>query len=346
MPAPALHTWHLIVLVLVLAGAVLAADKSAPLPTTQRVGLVYGEIYLDHKTTVSHPEQPARLTSILDRLRETKLLDQLVIIAPRDAEMQWLRNIHSQQYIEHVRQACEENQRLLDSGDTPISASSYKSAIAAAGGVMAAIDEVAAGRVSSAFCAIRPPGHHALKDRAMGFCIFNNIAIAARYAQQKHKLAKVLIVDWDVHHGNGTQAAFDDDPSVFYFSVHRSPFYPRTGAAEDVGVGQGRGTKLNVPMHAGATDAEYIEAFKEKLVPAARTFRPDIVMISAGFDAHADDPLGGMKLTADGYAQLTRIVKGIAIEHCGGRLVSVLEGGYNLTALAASVEAHIRALME
>ena len=180
----------------------------------------------------------------------------------------------------------------------------------------------------------------------MGFCIFNNVAIAARYIQKHHKLAKVLIVDWDVHHGNGTQAAFYDDPTVFYFSTHQSPFYPGTGNANEKGVGKGQGFTLNVPLPAGSGDADYLKAFKEKLKPAADAFQPDFVLISAGFDAAQDDLLGQMKVTPEGYAELTRIVKGIAERYSKGRLVSILEGGYNLHSLAASVEAHIRALKQ
>ena len=204
----------------------------------------------------------------------------------------------------------------------------------------------AAERIRNAFCAVRPPGHHALKDRAMGFCFFNNVAIAAKYIQNKHHLARVLIVDWDVHHGNGTQAIFYDDPSVFYFSTHQSPFYPGTGGADEKGEGKGRGFTLNVPLPAGSGDADYAKAFEEKLKPAAAAFQPDFVLISAGFDAARGDLLGRMDLTPEGYAQLTRIVKAIAQQYCKGRLVSVLEGGYNLEALAASVEAHVRVLVE
>ncbi|KKM28032.1 hypothetical protein LCGC14_1568730 [marine sediment metagenome] len=178
----------------------------------------------------------------------------------------------------------------------------------------------------------------------MGFCLFNNAAVAARYIQQKHKLAKVLIIDWDVHHGNGTQAIFYDDPTVFYFGVHQSPFYPGTGSAEEKGVGQGLNYTLNVPLPAGTGDLKYREVFEKTLKPAAIAFKPDFVLISAGFDAHEDDPLGGMNVTAEGFAELTRIVKGIAGQCCKGRLVSILEGGYDLDGLAASVEAHIRVL--
>ncbi|MHC4518875.1 MAG: histone deacetylase family protein, partial [Planctomycetota bacterium] len=214
------------------------------------------------------------------------------------------------------------------------------------GGVLAAIDAVVQGDVTNAFCAVRPPGHHALEDRAMGFCIFNNVAIGTRYVQQKHDLAKVLIVDWDVHHGNGTQAAFYDDPNVLYFSTHQWPFYPGTGSPLQTGEGAGRDLTINIPLPAGSGDTEYAQAFEEHLRPAALAFRPDFVFISAGFDAQVNDRLGGMKVTPGGFARLTHIVKEIAAKCCRSRLVSVLEGGYGVEALAASAEAHVRALME
>ncbi|MBA7485700.1 Histone deacetylase-like amidohydrolase [subsurface metagenome] len=201
-------------------------------------------------------------------------------------------------------------------------------------------------RVTNAFCAVRPPGHHALENRAMGFCIFNNVAIGTRYIQAKHNLPKVLIVDWDVHHGNGTQAEFYDDPNVLYFSVHQYPFYPGSGSQAEQGGGKGLLTNINVPLPAGSGDDRYVKAFEEKLVPAASSFSPDFVLVSAGFDAHEGDLLGGMRVTDRGFAKLTQIVKGIAEKCCAGRLVSVLEGGYGLEGLAASVEAHIRVLMQ
>ena len=202
------------------------------------------------------------------------------------------------------------------------------------------------GEVTNAFCAVRPPGHHALADRAMGFCIFNNVAIAARYVQQQYGLSRVLIVDWDVHHGNGTQAAFYDDPSVLYFSVHQFPFYPGSGTEAEKGRGKGLNSTINVPLPRGSGDKEYLEAFEQKLCPAALAFAPQFVFVSAGFDAHENDTLGGMRVTTEGYGKLTRIVKGIADQCCQGRLVAVLEGGYGLGGLADAVETHIRVLMD
>jgi len=314
--------------------------------TAARTGFVYGDVYLKHDTGAGHPERPARLTAIVDRLKQTGLLAKLIELKPVAASVDWLTKVHTPAYVERVSRSCRGGTGYLDSGDTPVSTNSYDVALMAVGGVLGAVDAVMEGRVRNAFCAVRPPGHHALKDRAMGFCLFNNVALAAKYIQQKHKLAKVLIVDWDVHHGNSTQAAFYYDPTVFYFSVHQSPFYPGSGNADERGEGKGRGFTLNVPLPAGSGDADYKRAFTEKLLPAAATFKPDFVLISAGFDAAEGDLLGRMKLTPAGYAELTRMVKEIARQHCQGRLVSVLEGGYNLEALAASVEAHVRALAE
>ncbi len=311
-----------------------------------KVGFVYGEIYLRHKTGPSHPERPERLAAIVSRLEETGLLARLVRLDPAPAPVGWLTAVHDAGYVQRVRETCLAGSGYLDSTDTPVMRDSYEAAVAAAGGVMAAVDAVVGGKATSAFCAVRPPGHHASRDKAMGFCLLNNVAIAARYAQRQHKLANVLIVDWDVHHGNGTQAIFDDDPSVLYFSVHQAPFYPFTGCADDRGAGKATGTKINVPLRAGSGNAEYRKAFEETLRPAALAFRPDLVLISAGFDAHEDDLLGQMKVSTEGFAELTRIVRRIAEQCCGGRLVSVLEGGYNLSALAEAAEAHVRALMQ
>ncbi len=309
-------------------------------------GFVYDDIYLQHVTTDGHPERAERLTAIVEHLKAVGLYEKLTHIKPEPAEMKWIETVHSPVYIERVRKTVESSARYLDTMDVPVSKGSYKAAVMAVGGVLAAVDAVMAGKVGNAFCAVRPPGHHAVRDRAMGFCIFNNIAIAAKYLQQKYELKKVLIVDWDVHHGNGTQATFYDDPSVLYFSTHQYPFYPGTGDSDERGVGAGLGTTINVPLPAFSGDDVYREAFEEKLIPAATDFDPDFVLVSAGFDSHVDDLLGSMKVTEAGFAEQTRMVRTLAKQCCKGHLVATLEGGYHLKAQAMSVEAHIRVLME
>lgn len=311
-----------------------------------KTGFVYEDIYLKHETTPSHPESPERLTAIVEQLRASGLYSKLVPLQPKAASPRWLQTIHTPEYVARARKSCESGEAYLDSGDVPIGADSYEAAVRAAGGVLAAVDAVMAGQVTNAFCAVRPPGHHALTDKAMGFCIFNNVAVGTRYVQQQYDLARVLIVDWDVHHGNGTQAAFYDDPNVLYFSTHQWPFYPGTGSTTETGTGEGLNLTINVPLPAGSDDDDYARAFEEHLCPAALTFRPDFVFISAGFDAQENDALGSMKVTPAGFARLTRIVKDIAARSCQNRLVSVLEGGYGLNALATSAEAHIRTLMK
>jgi len=313
---------------------------------TSKTGFLYDDIYLRHETTKGHPESPQRLVAIVTRLKAKGLYSRLFTLTPSPAPSDWLTTVHTPEYIEQVRKSCEDGAEYLDSLDVPISPESYQVALAAVGGVLSAIDAVIEGKITNAFCAIRPPGHHALKDKTMGFCIFNNVAIGARYIQNRYNLSKILIVDWDVHHGNGTQVMFYDDPTVLYFSVHQYPFYPGTGSESEKGSGKGLNYNINVPLPAGSGDADYMSVFEEKLKPAALAFSPDFVLISAGFDAHKDDLLGGMKVTPQGFAEMTRIVKEIAQKCCEGRLVSVLEGGYYPEGLAASVEAHIQVLME
>ncbi len=309
-------------------------------------GWVYDPIYLEHEVSPGHPECPERLKAIVARLEKVGLAEQLVPIAAAPVDEKWLTTVHAPDYPPRVKSACQYNMRYMDSMDTPVGPRSYDAALVAVGGVLAATDAVLDGRVRNAFCAVRPPGHHACEFQAMGFCLFNNVAIAARYLQRQHQISKVLIVDFDVHHGNGTQEAFYSDPDVLFYSSHRYPFYPGTGAAGEIGDGPGRGLVINVPLAAGSDDAAHVSAMQEKLLPAAEQFQPEFVLVSAGFDSHRLDPLGGMRVTTEGFAQLTRIIKQIAEQYCQGRLVATLEGGYHLDALAESVEAHLRVLME
>ncbi len=301
-----------------------------------KVGLVYSDEYLKHDTG-NHPENGKRLEAILSLLKEKNVLKDLTFINPRKAKEKEIEYIHSPSYIQEVREICKRGGGFLDS-DTPVSRDSFEVALLAAGGVFNAIDSVVAD-LDSAFCLIRPPGHHALREKGMGFCLFNNVALGARYAQDKHHLKKVLIVDWDVHHGNGTQAAFYHDSSVLYLSLHRYPHYPGTGSIKEIGEGGGKGYTVNVPLPPGCGDSDYIYIFKEVLLPIAKKFKPDITFISAGFDAHGDDPLGGMSLTSQGYKALTFLIK-----ESSKKIVSCLEGGYNLKALRESVLAHLDSL--
>jgi acetoin utilization deacetylase AcuC-like enzyme/formylglycine-generating enzyme required for sulfatase activity len=319
--------------------------SSNPSQNAPKTGFVYKDIYVQHQTTPGHPERPARVVEIVENLIAKGLYSDLVYIEPTPPAIEWIKTVHEDEYIKRVESSCRDGTVYLDSPDVPVSRRSYEVALMAVGGVLNAVDAVMEGKVANAFCAVRPPGHHALKGRAMGFCIFNNVAIAARYIQQKYGLTNILIVDWDVHHGNGTQAEFYDDPNVLYFSVHQYPFYPGSGAEAEKGAGEGLNYTINVPLPAGSGDSDYIKAFNEKLRPAALAFSPEFVLISAGFDAHKDDLLGQMAVTANGFAEMTKIVKEIARKCCKGRLVAVLEGGYHLGGLAESVESHIRVLM-
>lgn len=310
-----------------------------------RTGFVYHPDYLKHDMGVGHPESPERLRAIVSRLEASGVLDRLVRIEPVMVSDEWVTQVHAPAYLKKLKTQTPSSGRVSLDPDTSISPGSLPAAYLAAGGALAAADAIMAGKVENAFCAVRPPGHHAERDRAMGFCLFNNVAIAARYLQHRHGVERVLIVDWDVHHGNGTQHAFYADPSVLFFSTHQFPYYPGTGRATERGEGKGEGSTINVPMSAGQGDEEYRDVFERVLVPAANEFKPDFVLISAGFDAHRDDPLAGMGLTEDGYATLSSIVAGIAHLHSHGRILSCLEGGYNLHALSVSVERHLLALL-
>ncbi len=329
-------------IVLMLATVAESGARSSP-ANTAPTALVYHSDYLLHAPGPRHPERPDRLRAVMAHLQRHGLLDTLLQLQPERVAESWITRVHTPEYVRQLQAAVQAAPTRLDA-DTSVSKHSYDVARRAVGGVLLAVDAVMAGQARNAFVASRPPGHHALADRAMGFCLLNHVAIAARYAQEKHGVSRILIVDWDVHHGNATQEVFWRDPSVLFFSTHQYPFYPGTGAASESGAGAGRGTTINVPLAAGSGDEALIAAFQERLQPAANDFKPEFVFISAGFDAHQRDPLGQFQVTESGYAKLTQIVKAIAEQHAAGRLVSVLEGGYDLDALGRSVEAHLRVL--
>lgn len=308
------------------------------------VGRVFDERYLGHAAP-GHVERPERLAAVCDALRAAGLWDRLVPLAARPADDADLLRVHSADHLGRVRRSAEGRGLVWFDADTFACPASADAAWLAAGGTCAAADAVMAGDVGAAFCAVRPPGHHALRDRAMGFCLLNNVAVATRYLQAARGVRRVLIVDWDLHHGNGTQEIFYRDADVLYVSTHQSPCYPGTGSAGETGEGPGLGRTLNYPLDPGSGDAEFLECIDDALALAAG-FAPEFVFISAGFDAHAADPLGALRLTEDGFAEATRRVVQLAVKTAGGRVVSVLEGGYNLDALGRCAVAHVRALME
>lgn len=308
-------------------------------------GIVLSPRYRDHLTGDGHPERPERVAVIEERLAADGLLPRLVRLAPRPADDVALERVHPAAYLSTVREDVSARD-TLSTGDTAVCPDSWTVARLAAGGLIGAVDAVCAGRVANAFAVVRPPGHHATPSRGMGFCLLSNVALAARHAQAAHGVRRVLIADWDVHHGNGTQDVFYEDGSVLFFDTHQHPLYPGTGLAHERGRGAGEGLTINCPFPAGAGRDEVVAAFRERLVPAADAFRPELVLVSAGFDSRVGDPLGSFRLTDDDFAELTAIVRGIAAKHCAGRIVSSLEGGYALEGLASAAAAHVRALVE
>jgi acetoin utilization deacetylase AcuC-like enzyme len=308
-----------------------------------KAGLVYDPIYLEHDTG-DHVENSRRLVEAMSYLKETGIREKLISLPARPASLEELKMIHAPEYISYVKSKAQKGGGWLDS-DTVMSTKSYEAALHAVGGVLVAVEAVVQEKVDNAFALVRPPGHHATHDQAMGFCIFNNVAIAARFGLSQFNLNRVLIVDFDVHHGNGTQDAFYAEPEVLYFSTHQYPFYPGTGGMDETGSGRGEGTTVNFPMAAGWGDEEYLRALNEVLVPVARRFQPQLILVSAGFDAHWADHLAMMKATITGFAQMTRILKELAAELCQGRLVFALEGGYNLRVVASSTKATFDVLL-
>ena len=292
-------------------------------------GLVSDERYLAHTLGKGHPESPERLKAILRQLKSSELDKATKSIQPSVNPISYIRTVHPEAHINRIaEQAHDESICRL-----------------AVSGTLDAVDAVCSGKVSNAFCAVRPPGHHASDRGEYGFCFYNNVAIAARYAQKKYKLTRILIVDWDYHHGDGTEWAFYDDPTVLFFSTHALYAFPGSGAANKTGIGEGKGFNINVPLPRGTNDKKILSAFTKQLVPAANKFRPDLVLISAGFDSRKNDLLGDFAVTDTGFAELTKLVMSIAADHSSSRVVSILEGGYDTKGLALAVESHVKTLL-
>jgi acetoin utilization deacetylase AcuC-like enzyme len=312
----------------------------------KQTGIVKDERYLEHVMDSGHPESPERLRAIYKMLEEPEMKNIYAPVNPRPATREELEMIHTPSYIDLVASTAGKPYYRLDM-DTSTCAKSYEAALWAVGGLLELIKAVMEKRLDNGFALVRPPGHHAEQDRAMGFCLFNNVAIGARYALQTFSLQRVLIVDWDVHHGNGTQNSFYEDPQVLYFSTHRYGFfYPGTGGAREVGKGKGEGFNVNVPLSTGVSDAEYGNIFEKFLKPIALEYQPQLVLVSAGFDTHYDDPLGGMEVTEKGFARMAQILMEIAEATAQGKLVITLEGGYDVSGQSRSVKAVLKELAQ
>lgn len=307
--------------------------------------IVHHPIYQKHDTGFGHPETPMRYEVVMDALRNDKeLWESLDEITPERASKGLIQAAHTPQHFKRVEGAIEHGVDRLDA-DTMISMQSFDASLFAAGGACAAVDAVMKSGSKNAFVAVRPPGHHATAENAMGFCLFNNVAVAARYAQNHYReVERVAIIDWDVHHGNGTQGIFYDDPSVYFFSMHQYPWYPGTGSRGETGHGRGLGSTMNIPVKANMNAAEQLRMFDGAIGDISEKFKPDLIMISAGFDAHLTDPLGQLRLTDADYTMMTRTIKQWADDTCGGRIVSCLEGGYNLETLGETVKSHVAEL--
>lgn len=312
---------------------------------SKKTGVVKDTRYLQHSAGFSHPESPERLAAIYEMLDNPLMNWKFTHIEPREATHKEIETIHSPSYVEFIASTAGQSCVYLDP-DTATSPETYEIAKLAVGGVCNAIDEVMEGKVDNAFAFVRPPGHHAEKDAAKGFCVFNNIAIGAMHAISKYNLKRILIVDWDLHHGNGTQHSFYNDPRILYFSTHQYPYYPGTGALQEIGRGPGEGYTINVPLSEGAGDADFVKIFRKILQPVALEFKPELILLSAGFDTYFQDPLGGMRVKPEGFANMARILLNIAGACCQGRFVAMLEGGYHISGLTRSVKAVLEEMLD
>ena len=312
-----------------------------------KTGFLYDTRYLLHETGPYHPEIPERLQAIHSGIQKADLLDDLIPIKVTPVDMQWIERVHTKEYIGRFADACFAGHKAFSCPDNQMCEHTYDTALLAVGGVLEAVRRVMDGELDNAFCAVRPPGHHAEVDEAMGFCYFNNIAIAARYIQQSYGIERVGIIDFDVHHGNGTQHIFEKDPTVFYYSIHEHPTfaYPGTGREFEQGSGKGFGYTKNTPMLPGQSDAEYEQMIDQDMIPAFDGFKPEVMLISTGFDAHVDDDMSGIQLTNKGFSWIMERIMEMAQKHCGGRLISVLEGGYSLERLPELAGDHVRLLL-
>ena len=307
-----------------------------------KLAVIYHPLFLEHVAGPMHPERPERLTAVMEALKKGGVLNGAVQSGPREATTAELRRCHTAAHLDRIQSASVLGRNL--DPDTGTSTDSWEAALLAAGAGMTAADMIFSGAAGRAFCAVRPPGHHAESDRAMGFCLFNNVAVTARYLQEKHGIKMVGIVDFDAHHGNGTQEIFYEDATVLYASTHQWPLYPGTGSEDETGRGDGEGTTVNCPLGAGAALPEFTEAFEEVIIPALEKFKPEFLLVSAGFDSHRDDPLTDLGLQSGDFGTLTSLIMDVANKHCQGRVISFLEGGYDLRALAASTLSHVTAL--
>ncbi|CAN2040310.1 Histone deacetylase [Candidatus Magnetomoraceae bacterium gMMP-15] len=314
----------------------------------KKTGFLYDERYLLHETGGWHPETSARLSAIYKGIEAAGLIPKLHVIQASKADLKWLETVHKKQYIESLEQACLENQKFFGSQDNAMCSETYNTALLAVGGILDTIDLVMNKKIKNAFCAVRPPGHHAEEAEGMGFCYFNNIAIAAKYLQQKWGIEKIGIIDFDVHHGNGTQHIFDQDPSVIFYSIHEHPSFsfPGTGREFEKGIGSGTGFTHNIPVLPGWGDKEYKKLLPREIDPVFEIFQPEFILMSCGFDGHVDDDMADIELTNEGFAWIIKKIKSLADNYCNGHLIGILEGGYCLERLTQLGAITMKILME